>query len=196
MLCVAVNMVGGRTILLFTLPLYLDMIGTAIAAIALGPWYGVAVAIGTHAVGAVFDQSLVGVPYTLVNITGAFVWAYGVRRWGLGRSPLRFFALNMIVAVSCTAVSVPMTLIFHHGLTTHVANEAMAHKLMVLGGTLAVSLFSSNILTSILDKLITGFIALAVAPLLLEWLDGWRRTGRARPVLFMRREPGSRPLRV
>ncbi|MEV7692849.1 helix-turn-helix transcriptional regulator [Microbacterium sp. NPDC089189] len=186
LLCVAVNLVGGRTILLLGLPLYLDMIGTAVAAIALGPWFGVAVAVGTHAAGALIEQSFVGMPYALVNVVGALIWAYGVRRWGLGRSPVRFLALNMIVAVSCTAVSVPMTLIFHHGLTTHPASESMIERLLTVGGGLGVALFSSNIVTSVLDKLITGFIALAAAPALVAWLDRRAPLGRSRPVLFRR----------
>lgn len=185
-LCVAVNLVGGRAILLLGLPLYLDMIGTAVAAIALGPWYGVAVAVGTHAAGAVIEQSFAGMPYALVNIAGALIWAYGVRRWQLGRSPLRFLALNMIVAVGCTAVSVPMTLIFHHGLTTHPASESMIERLLTVGGGLGLALFSSNIVTSVLDKLITGFIALAAAPALIAWLDRRMPVGRSRPVLFRR----------
>ncbi|MEZ5189909.1 MAG: hypothetical protein R2717_02785 [Schumannella sp.] len=37
--CVALNIVGGYIASALRLPVYLDMIGTAISAIVLGPWW-------------------------------------------------------------------------------------------------------------------------------------------------------------
>src|SRR5690606_987196 len=87
--CVAINFVGREFVDLLHLPLYLDMVGTAIAAMALGPWRGAAVGATTNLVG-VIGSGWVSLPFMLVNVVGALAWGYGVRRWDLGRTLLRF----------------------------------------------------------------------------------------------------------
>src|SRR5699024_7279385 len=69
---------GAKSYIGFSL--FLDMIGTCAAALILGPWYGVAVAVLYHGV-TLFTSVDDGALFVLVNITGALVWGYGVRRF-------------------------------------------------------------------------------------------------------------------
>ncbi len=94
--CVVVNLLGRSLVELLHLPVHLDMVGTAIAALALGPWRGAAVGLATNLLG-VAESGPVSVPFALVNVAGALVWGYGARRWGLGRSLPRFLGLNVLV---------------------------------------------------------------------------------------------------
>lgn len=140
------------------LPIYLDMVGTAVAAIAFGPWYGVAVAIGTGLTGPIFEDGILA--FTLVNIAGALVWGYGVHRFNLGRSILSFFFLNLLVATTCSLVATPILVVLRGGAYGTVGR--IADALQEAGAPFMVATFTSNISTSMLDKLLTGFIALAI----------------------------------
>ena len=140
------------------LPVYLDMIGTSVAAIAFGPWYGVAVAIATGLTGPIFEEGILA--FTLVNITGALVWGYGVHKFGLGRDILRFFFLNLLVATACSLVATPILVVLRGGAYGTIGR--IAESLQEAGMPFVMATFTSNISTSILDKLLTGFIALAI----------------------------------
>jgi energy-coupling factor transport system substrate-specific component len=162
--CVVLNFSGSAAVATLGLPLFLDMIGTAVAAMAFGPWWGVLVAAGSTAVETV-SGTTDSLPFGLVNIAGALAWGYGVRAFGGARSLPRFFALSLIVGVVCTIVSVPVLMTVFGGETGH-ASDQIAEGLVASGEELAPAVFTANLLTSLADKLISGFIALAVIGLL------------------------------
>lgn len=166
-LSVLVNMGASWFAVALALPVYFDMIGTAIAAIALGPWYGVLVAIINHVAYALILWEWIGLPFVLVNITGALVWGYGVRSWRMGATPLRYFLLSLIAAISCTIVATPIIMIVFGGFSINVGAQDLAANLEALGQGIFGAVFSANILTSMVDKLISAFVALAVLPLVI-----------------------------
>jgi energy-coupling factor transport system substrate-specific component len=157
---VALNIVGGYIASALRLPVYLDMIGTAISAIVLGPWWGALVGILTNS-GSALISGPVSLPFALVNVVGALLWGYGVRSWKLGRTIPRFFLLNIIVAVACTIVAAPIIVLVFGGATGSGA-DALTGTFLAVGQNLVGSVFSSNILTSLADKIIAGFVALAI----------------------------------
>src|SRR5690606_28147164 len=71
--CVAVNLLGREFVDLLNLPVYLDMVGTALAAIVLGPWRGAAVGATTNLAG-LFISGIASAPFAVVNVVGALVW--------------------------------------------------------------------------------------------------------------------------
>jgi energy-coupling factor transport system substrate-specific component len=158
--CVALNIVGGYIASALRLPVYLDMIGTAISAIVLGPWWGALVGVLTNG-GSALISGPVSLPFALVNVVGALIWGYGVRSWKMGRTIPRFFLLNVIVAVACTIVAAPIIVLVFGGATGNGA-DALTGTFLAVGQNLVGSVFSSNILTSLADKIIGGFVALAI----------------------------------
>ncbi len=140
------------------LPVYLDMVGTAVASIALGPWYGVAVAIATGLTGPMFEPGIMA--FTLVNVTGALVWGYGVRRFRFGHDILSFFVLSLLAATACSLVATPILVAIRGG--AYGAIGRISESLQEAGMPFIAATFTSNLSTSILDKLLTGFIALAI----------------------------------
>jgi energy-coupling factor transport system substrate-specific component len=158
--CIALNIVGGYIASALRLPVYLDMIGTAISAIVLGPWWGALVGVLTNG-GSALISGPVSLPFAIVNVVGALLWGYGVRSWGLGKSIPKFFLLNVIVAVACTIVAAPIIVLVFGGATGNGA-DALTGTFLAVGQNLVGSVFSSNILTSLADKIIGGFVALAV----------------------------------
>jgi energy-coupling factor transport system substrate-specific component len=158
--CMTVNLVGREFVDFFHFPIYLDMIGTAIAAIALGPWRGVSVGVTTNVIG-IIGSGVISLPFAAVQIAGALVWGYGVHRYGMGRTLVRFFSLNVITAFVCSLIAVPVIVTFlgddldlGHNVITQLVEESVDRF------TVAVSF--SNLLTSMGDKLISGFVALVV----------------------------------
>jgi len=161
------NLFGNATSARTGTPLFLDMIGTAIVSITFGPWYGVAVGVSTNLL-ASLSNSPQALPFALVNIVGALVWGYGVRSWGLGRTPLRFFSLNLIVAAVCTLTAAPIIALGFRGLTVDDASATAFATMQGYGASLWEAVLASNLTVSVADKLIAGAIALAVALVLLR----------------------------
>lgn len=163
---IAINLIGRKLSDGFELSLYLDMVGTAITAVALGPWWGVGVGVTTNVLGVGFSgwHSL---PFILVQVGGALVWGYGVHRFGMGRSMSRFLGLNVLVAIVCTAIAAPILLLLYGGGVGHGSEDIVA-GFMAHGQNLVTAVFSANAVTSVSDKMISGFITLAA-------LDALRR---------------------
>lgn len=156
--CVVVNRLGAGVTTYLHLAVYLDMIGTAVAAIALGPWRGALVGAVTNVVGTMVDGPM-ALPFALVNVVGALAWGYGVRRFGFGRSLSRFFALNLAVAVACTLVAAPILVLVYGG-SVGQGQDSVTETFMAMTHQLALSVGMGNLLTSLGDKTITGFVAL------------------------------------
>ncbi len=156
--CVVVNLAGRGLVLLLDLPVHLDMVGTALAAIALGPWHGAGVGLVTNILG-VAEGGPASLPFALVNVAGALVWGYGVRRLGLGRTLPRFLGLNLLVATVCTLLAVPILVLLLGGGTGH-EQETLAATVTALTNAAAVGTWAANLLVSVGDKLISGFVAL------------------------------------
>lgn len=158
--CIGINVLGRTLVIKLELSLYLDMVGTAIAAIALGPWWGVVVGVTTNFTGLA-DTGASALPFALVQVAGALIWGYGIRRFGLGRGVLRFFQLNLLVALASTMIAAPTLLVLYGGGVGH-GSENIVDTLIAHSENLITAVFASNMLTSFLDKLISGFIALAL----------------------------------
>jgi len=99
-------------------------------------------------------------PFAACNAVGALVWGYGVR-WGFGKTFPRFFLLSLLVALAVTLMAVPIYVFVFGGATGHFA-DVMTASLVGMGQRLGVAVFSSNIIVSLADKIISSFIALAV----------------------------------
>ncbi len=165
---VGLNHYGGTLNAKFASPLYLDMIGTAIASIALGPWHGALVGLASNTLGALAANP-VSIAFALVNIAGALVWGYGVRAWRMRRPLWRFLLLNVLVAIGCTLVAVPINVLLFGGVADgHAAIDAVS-LLLQSGEGLWQAVFSVNIVSSLVDKQIAGCLALGAVYLLGRW---------------------------
>jgi energy-coupling factor transport system substrate-specific component len=170
--CIGLNNIGGQFVIALGLPLYLDMAGTAAAAIVLGPWFGVLVAVAHHGTAVWIDGNTSELWFALVSITGALVWGYGVHRWRMGQTTIRFFALNLLVSVACSAVAVPVLIAVFGGVWAHPAQTDWVPVLRADGIGLLESVSSVNLVLSVADKLLAGYFALAVAYALLRYGSG------------------------
>lgn len=156
----ALNIIGGTIATALKLPIFLDMIGTCVAAIVLGPWWGALVGVITN-VGGSFINGPIGIPFALANVAGALVWGYGIRSWGMGRNNVTYFILNCLVALAVTAAAAPIVIFVFGGATGH-SSDALTAAFAQAGRDLITSVFASNIIVSLADKIIAGYVALAI----------------------------------
>ena len=156
----ALNIVGSMINNALKLPIFLDMIGTAVAAIVLGPWWGALVGVITN-VGGSLILGPIGIPFALANVAGALVWGYGIRSWGMGRNQVTYFILNILVALAVTAAAAPIVIFVFGGATGH-SSDALTAAFAQAGQSLITSVLASNIIVSLADKIIAGYVALAI----------------------------------
>lgn len=157
--CLLLNLLGRLLVHAADLPLDLDMTGTAIAAIVLGPWRGAAVGVATSIAGSAIT-SWNSVPFTMVEVVGALLWGYGVRR-GWGKNLARFFLLNLLVGVVSMAVATPLILWLDGGFTGNAA-DLIARHLATVFHSLTAGVVAEDLLTNLADKLLSGFLVLFV----------------------------------
>lgn len=171
-LSVVINMVGRLLVTVLDLPLHLDMVGTALAAIAVGPWTAVVVAVLSSVAGVPVNGpvSLIFMP---VSIAGGLVWGYGVHRFGLGRTLGRFFGLTIVTAVVCSLIAVPL-LLLAGGSVGH-GDDVTVDVARSLLGSLPLAILLSNVIYSVADKVLSAFLALAMV----DALPGAAGTTRA-----------------
>ena len=156
----ALNIVGSTINTALKLPTFLDMIGTCVAAIVLGPWWGALVGVITN-VGGSFFNGPIGIPFALANVAGALVWGYGIRSWGFGRNHVTYFILNILVALAVSAAAAPIVIFVFGGATGH-SSDALTAAFAQAGNNLVTSVFASNIIVSLADKIIAGYVGLAI----------------------------------
>jgi len=156
---VAINYLGSTINGLLFLPLFLDMIGTAVVAIVLGPWWGAVVGALTNIIFAITGGPI-SLPFAACNVVGALVWGYGVKA-GMGKKYWTYFVLALLAALAVTLTAVPIYVFIFGGATGHYA-DMMTAAFLAMGQNLWVSVFSSNILVSLADKIISSFLALAI----------------------------------
>ena len=171
--CLVVNLVGRLMVDVLGLPVYLDMAGTAVVAFLLGPWWGVLVAVLTNVLGVTISGPA-SLAFMVVNVAGALMWGYGARRLPIGRSVPRFLALNVVVAVGCTAIAAPVLVLFFGGDVQH-GTDTITGNILVFTHNLAIATFSANLLSSLANKVISGFLALAVLDALVPHSSEVRR---------------------
>jgi energy-coupling factor transport system substrate-specific component len=161
----ALNIVGGYINTALKLPIFLDMIGTAVVAIVLGPWWGALVGAVTNIVNS-FISGPISLPFAACNVMGALVWGYA-HQWGWMKKAWSFFVVNVAVAFFVSLTAVPIYVFIFGGATGHFA-DLMTAAFLGMGQNLLVSVFSSNILVSLADKIIAGYVALAIIEALPE----------------------------
>ena len=93
-------------------------------------------------------------------MVGALVWGYGIR-WKMGKSFGRLLILSMFVGFFVSLTAVPIYVLVFGGATGHFGDMLTA-TFVAMGQRLWVSVFSSNILVSFTDKIISTFVALAI----------------------------------
>lgn len=163
-IAIGINWVGAFLVQTLKLPIWGDTIGTMIAAVLAGPWVGLVAGGLTNIVkNLTFDP--IGAAYGIVNalvglITG---YLYKAKKFTEKSNVVEVIGTGLILALAATIISAPITVYFFGGVTGAGADVITA---MILGtGTtsgLLTAVFGSELVTDVLDKLLSVFIVFAV----------------------------------
>lgn len=155
---VAVNFVGGQLASMLKLPMYLDTIGTIFASMLCGPWVG--------AVGGALTNIVTGFAnpvnfwYTPVNIIVGLTTGWMSRK-GWFTKPVTTVVGIVAMALISAIASAPITVLVFGGVTGGGTSMAAA-VLMASGMNIWTSVMSTDGLFSIIDRLISYAISMAV----------------------------------
>jgi energy-coupling factor transport system substrate-specific component len=156
--CLGINFAGYCAVEFFYLSLYMDSIGTGLAAIVLGPWWGVAVGVGTNLLGYTIHGPM-ALPFALQSAAFALVWGYGARRFRMTRTLRSYFRLNVYVGLSHLLIAIPILLLMFGGGTGH-AGDAISQKLVAMGAPLSIAVYGAQTGLAVADSLLAGFIVI------------------------------------
>ncbi|MCL8025744.1 ECF transporter S component [Nocardioides bruguierae] len=168
LVCLIIDLLGRELVLVAGLPLHLDMLGTAAAAMLLGPWRGAAVGLAMNVAGVITFSG--GPPnwdslaFIGVNVVGALIWGYGVHSWGWGRTLPRLLGMSLVVAVVSSIQAVPILVLVFDSLL-QVGQDFISQALYQQVPSTAFSMPVANLIVSVADKVISTFVGLSLAAL-------------------------------
>ncbi|RRK11372.1 ECF transporter S component [Lactiplantibacillus garii] len=157
-LCIALNVVGANVALMLKLPLYLDSIGTVLAAAVFGPVGGV-LAGGVTAVLNGFTDLYAWFYLPVQLLTGLVAgWLY--RRFKPGNWRTNWW-LALAISLPGTVVSTLITVALFHGITSS-GSSMLVQVLLGTGMSKVAAVFLIQIMTDYLDRLITVYVVALV----------------------------------
>lgn len=167
--CIALNMALGKTVSILKLPVFLDSIGTMLAAVLCGPVVGLLTGLITNLLWGLIS-SPTAAAFAPVAATIGLV-AGLLARAGLFRQPWGAAIAGAIIAVALAFVAVPIRIYMFGGVTGSGADFLTAYMLKVgqsLFGSVVVTVITSNLL----DKILTALIVWGIVKALPQRLAG------------------------
>lgn len=157
-LCIALNVVGGNIALMLKLPVYLDSIGTVLAAAVFGPLGGMLAGGTTGLLMATTDlYSLFFMPVQLLTGLVAGLLYRRVK-------PATFknnWWLALAISLPGTIVSTIITVILFHGITSS-GSSMLVQVLLGTGMSKPLAVFLIQIGTDYVDRFLTVYVVALV----------------------------------
>jgi len=167
---VGINYVGKLIAAALKLPLWLDSIGTVLAAMLAGPWIG---AISGAANNVIFGLTAdpISFWYLITSIAIGFVVGY-LAFTGWISTFGRAIGLGVVVGVVASVVSTPINVILWEGQTGNVWGDALYAALVGSGWPVWIASFFDSLVVDIPDKLATVIVSYLIVRALPERLAG------------------------
>lgn len=169
------NVMGAFIAMSFSIPFYMDSIGTILVAGLLGPWYAMLTGVlGSFTSGITFDMySFYYAPVQL--LTGFFAGLLYHGKWLKGwKTPIG----SLLVGIPTSLASAYITALLFHGITSG-SSSMIVIILNNMGLNLVISIFLVQILTDYTDKLLAVILTRTLierAHLYEKWGIEWKDT--------------------
>lgn len=164
---ITVNILGTLLNSVLKLPLFLDSIGTIMAAVILGPWLGALTGLLSNLIVGVFYNS-VTIPFGLINAVIGLVAGIVSIKYGF-ETPLPPLIVSLILTVICPAMAAPIAVYLFGGVTGSNI-DALYAILLKSGHQIFSSAFLVRIPTNLADKIIsTSLVMLIIRALPRHW---------------------------
>ncbi len=145
------------------LPLFLDSIGTILAAVTLGPWPGAATGFLSNLIIGIVHTP-VSIPFGIVNALIGFTAGYLSRKRGFEDS-LTPLITALILALACPVTATPIAVYLFGGVTGGDIDTYVA-VLMESGNQIFSSAFLVRIFSNLADKLLSVYMVMFLIRLL------------------------------
>lgn len=167
---VGINYVGKWIAAALKLPLWLDSIGTVVAAMLAGPWVG---AISGAANNIIFGITAdpISFWYLITSIAIGFVVGY-MAFTGWISTFGRAIGLGIVVGIVAAVVSTPINVMLWEGQTGNVWGDALYTALVGNGWPVWMASFLDSLVVDIPDKLATVIVSYLIVRALPERLTG------------------------
>jgi energy-coupling factor transport system substrate-specific component len=156
---IVLNIVVGQIASALSLPIFLDSIGTMLAALLAGPWVGGLVGLLTNLVWGLISSptaaAFAPVAMTIGIVTGLLARVGLFRQWYLA------ILSGAIIAITLSFVAVPIRIYLFGGVTGSGADFVTAY-LLAVGQSLFGSVIITVITSNLLDKIVTALLAWAI----------------------------------
>lgn len=150
---VAINYVGKELANLLNLPMWLDSIGTILAAVVAGPWIGaISGAVNNIFFGLTMDGGM-SIIYGLTSIAIAIV-AGILAHYKWFRSLPRAILAGIVLAVVASLVSTPLNIAIWSGQTGKAAGDAIFAAMMASHMGLWFSSWVDEVTMDLIDKVV------------------------------------------
>jgi len=156
--CILINYVGKLTAQHLQLPLWLDSVGTAMAAYVLGPVCGSIVGATVNIIYG-FGNS-VSYIYALTSVAEAVIIGLAAQK-KVFENLFRTITVSVIVAIVSVAVSVPLNVVFYGGKTSNIWGEGVMALLMEWNMPGPLAIVAGEFYIDFIDKLLTVMILFA-----------------------------------
>lgn len=152
---VAINFVGAQIVLLLKLPVFLDTIGTALAAMIGGPWIGMLTGALTNIVKGITNP----VSFTFIPVQVAIGLVVGIlSKNGMFNKIWKIIISAILIALAATLVATPIQVIVFGGATGN-SSDILVATLLTSGQEIWASVFSTKILIETFDKILCLLVA-------------------------------------
>lgn len=152
-----INLIGGFLASSLKLPLFLDMIGTIIAAALAGPWVAALVGLLTNVFLALVSNP-VYLPYSLVSIASGLVAGYMIRAglfkriWGVVVTWLAVTLVSVVIAST-------ITVFVFGGATGATGTSVFTATLIAATQKILSSVLATSFITNLIDRGIAFLVA-------------------------------------
>jgi energy-coupling factor transport system substrate-specific component len=155
-LCIVVNLVLGTVVQSLQIPLiFLDTLGTMLAAIAGGPWLGALVGGLTNVIQGILTNPR-DIPFGLVNVAVGLTVGFAARRFKFS-IPVAIVT-GVVLSVLCPLIGTPIAVWLYGGLAGG-GTDLIFLWLLKTGQSVFTAAFLPRIAGNLLDKVASAVIA-------------------------------------
>ncbi|MCR5101430.1 MAG: response regulator [Butyrivibrio sp.] len=157
LICVGVvfNIMGRSISYSYSIPFFLDTIGTVLVSVILGPIAGAITGVIYNFIGLfMFSMNLL---YALVSISGAFVVGFFLYKRERVDS-FKIVGTSVLAGVVTTIVSTPINLMIQSGMTGNLWGDALVQLLSQYISVKLVCCLAGELLVNIPDKILTVIV--------------------------------------
>ncbi|MFV0424180.1 MAG: ECF transporter S component [Bacilli bacterium] len=157
---IAINVVLGTVVSYLKIPfLYLDTLGTVYIVALFGPLAAAIVGFITNVVIAITTGSAASVAFGIVNIVVGVISGLIFKKYGVNY--ITGFIVGIILAFVAPMIGTPISLLIYGGLDFN-ATDIMKVYINKLVDNFALSVYSTKVLSNLIDKVLTALIAVLI----------------------------------